>query len=97
MKPLPRSGRVIPAPFAVPLGGGALLCVGALAAALHGHMSGLTIAALCGVVVLVALVVAEPLTAAPLGLIAWMTATAFAHRVTQILRQWLAALTKVVW
>ena len=88
MKRLLMSGRMVPAPFAVPVGSGVLLCIGGVAAALHGRVPGVTFAALCSAVVLVAMLVAEPLTAAPLGLVAWMTATAFARAPYGTLHPW---------
>lgn len=67
----------LPAYVALPAGALALLCVGAVAAALHGGMSGAAVAAVCGVLVCVLAAVSETKSALPLGLVAWMTATAF--------------------
>lgn len=68
-----------PAHFAVPIGATALLCLGAMASALHGGLSGLAVAVLCGLVVTVTAAVTDPKAAGPLAIIAWMTASSFAR------------------
>ena len=68
----------VPAYLAVPLGAALLLCVGALAAALHGGLSGPVVAVLCAGIVLVVSAVTDPKASVPLGVIAWMTASSFA-------------------
>ena len=67
----------VTAPFALPLGATLLLIVGAVAAQMHGRLSASTVTVLCGLVVAAVAAAAEPITAAPLGAIGWLTATAF--------------------
>jgi two-component system sensor histidine kinase KdpD len=83
-----RSWSVMPAPFGLPIGFTLLLCVGATAAALNGRLGLTGVAIACGVVVLAVSMVSEPLTAAPLGVVAWMTVTAFARAPFATLRPW---------
>lgn len=83
-----RRWPVIPAPFGLPIGFALLLCVGATASAVNGRLGVLGVGIGCGVVVLGVSVVSEPLTGAPLGAVAWMTATAFAHAPFGTLRPW---------
>lgn len=76
----PRSPwSALPAYVAVPTGAALLLCVGTLAAALHGRLPGTGVAVLCGAVVLAACALSDPRAAAPLAVVAWMTAAAFAR------------------
>ena len=83
-----RRWPVIPAPFGLPVGFALLLCVGAAASAVNGRLGVLGVAIGCGVIALAVSVVSEPLTAAPLGVVAWMTATAFARAPFGTLRPW---------
>ena len=69
----------MPAYAALPAGALALLCVGATAASLHGRMSGEAVALICGAIVFVATAGSATETALPLAVVAWMTASAFAH------------------
>jgi len=67
----------VPAPFIVPIGATLLLCVGALAAGLHGAMAPGAVTACCALVTGGLAVAAEPVAAVPLAVIAWFTAAAF--------------------
>src|SRR3954452_11363709 len=67
----------LPAYVALPTGALTLLCVGACAAALHGRMSGEAVAVTCGALVCGLASVSEANAALPLGVVAWMTASAF--------------------
>src|SRR4051794_41161694 len=72
----------LPAYVALPAGALTLLCVGACAAALHGRMSGEAVAVTCGALVCGLASVSEANAALPLGVVAWMTASAFGRRRT---------------
>src|SRR4051812_31782653 len=78
MSDMPVRWPALPAYVALPAGALALLCVGASAAALHGRMSGVAVAVVCGVLVCVLASVSEAKSVLPLGLVGWMTASAFA-------------------
>jgi len=67
----------LPAYVALPTGALTLLCFGATAAALHGRMSGAAVALACGLLVCGLVSLSEAKTAVPLGVVAWMTASAF--------------------
>ena len=69
----------LPAYVALPVGAMALLCVGAAAAALHGRMSGAAVAVTCGALVCGLTAISEAKAALALGVVAWMTASAFAR------------------
>ena len=77
-----RSGqnrRGLAAPFALPLGFAMLLAVGTVAAALGGRFPATGVLIACAVVAGVMSFVAEPLAAAPLALIGWLTAIGFSR------------------
>src|ERR1700690_2049746 len=67
------------APFALPAGFAALLALGTVTAALGGRLSATGVLIGCAVLVGVMAFVAEPLAAAPLGLIGWLTAIGFSR------------------
>jgi two-component system, OmpR family, sensor histidine kinase KdpD len=71
--------RGLAAPFALPLGFAALLAVGTVAAALGGRLPATGVLVACAVVAGVMAFVAEPLAAAPLALIGWLTAIGFSR------------------
>ncbi|HTD78082.1 MAG TPA: DUF4118 domain-containing protein, partial [Chloroflexota bacterium] len=74
-----RRWPALPAYVALPVGALALLSLGATAAALHGRVSGGGVALACGALVCALAAVSEAKSALPLGLVAWMTAVAFAQ------------------
>ena len=67
------------APFALPMGFAALLGVGTLTAALGGRLPATGVLIACSVVAGVMSFVAEPIAAAPLALIGWLTAIGFSR------------------
>jgi two-component system sensor histidine kinase KdpD len=71
--------RGLPAPFALPVGFAMLLAVGTLAAALGGRLSAAGVLIACAIVAGVMSFVAEPIAAAPLALIGWLTAIGFSR------------------
>jgi len=74
-----RNRRGLAAPFALPLGFALLLVVGTVAAALGGRLSAAGVLIACSVVTGATSFVAEPLAAAPLALIGWLTAIGFSR------------------
>jgi len=75
----PKRARGLAAPLALPAGFGALLVIGAAAAASHGAMSARWVLALVGLVVLGGSLVAEPAVAPVLGAIGWLTVIGFSR------------------
>src|SRR5579871_1447404 len=71
--------RGLSAPLAVPAGFGALLVVGAIAAATHGALSAGWVLVLAAVIVGVGSAVAEPAVAPLLGGIGWLTVAGFSR------------------
>ena len=71
--------RGLAAHFALPAGFAALLVVGATAAGLGGRLPATGVLILAGLVVYAGAAVAEPLAAAALGLIGWLTVTGFSR------------------
>jgi two-component system, OmpR family, sensor histidine kinase KdpD len=71
--------RGLAAHFALPAGFAALLVVGAAAAGLGGRLPATGVLILAGLVVYAGAAVAEPLAAAALGLIGWLTVTGFSR------------------
>ncbi|MBO0802714.1 MAG: DUF4118 domain-containing protein [Nocardiopsaceae bacterium] len=71
--------RGFPAPYALPAGFAALFAVGMIAAALNGRLPGIGILITCAVIVAVLATMAEPLAAAPLGVIGWLTVIGFSR------------------
>jgi two-component system sensor histidine kinase KdpD len=71
--------RGLAAPFALPLGFVLLLAVGTAAAALGGRLPATGVLIACAAVAGVISFVAEPLAAAPLALIGWLTAIGFSR------------------
>jgi two-component system sensor histidine kinase KdpD len=71
--------RRLAAPFALPAGFGALLIVGAAAAATHGAVSAGWVLGLAAAIVLAVSAVAEPEVALLLGAIGWLTVIGFSH------------------
>jgi two-component system sensor histidine kinase KdpD len=67
------------APFALPTGFAALFTVGTIAAGLHGRLSATGVLIACAVVVGGMSFIAEPIAAAPLGVIGWLTAVGFSR------------------
>ena len=63
----------------LPAGFAALLVVGTVAAGLHGRLNATGVLVCCAVVVGALAPVAEPTAAAPLGIIAWLTAVGFSR------------------
>jgi two-component system sensor histidine kinase KdpD len=78
-EPSSRRRRGIAAPLALPAGFGALLVLGAAAAASHGAVSGRWVLILAALIVGVGSAVAEPAVAPVLGAIGWLTVTGFSH------------------
>jgi two-component system, OmpR family, sensor histidine kinase KdpD len=76
---LPRRRRGLAAPLALPAGFGALLVIGASAAASHGALSARWVLALVALVVLAGSAVAEPAVAPVLGVISWLTVIGFSR------------------
>ena len=75
----PRRRRGLAAPLALPAGFGALLVIGAAAAASHGALSARWVLVLVAVVVLGGSLVAEPAVAPVLGVIGWLTVIGFSR------------------
>jgi two-component system sensor histidine kinase KdpD len=78
-EPRTRRRRGLAAPFALPAGFGALLVVGAAAAASHGVVSGRWVLILAALIVGVGSAVAEVSVAPVLGVIGWLTVVGFSH------------------
>jgi two-component system, OmpR family, sensor histidine kinase KdpD len=76
---LPRRRRGLSAPLALPAGFGALLAIGAAAAASHGGLSPFWVVLLTSIVVAVSAAVAEPAVAPLLGAIGWLTVIGFSR------------------
>jgi two-component system, OmpR family, sensor histidine kinase KdpD len=74
-----RRRRGLSAPLALPAGFGALLVVGAAAAASHGRLSAGWVLVLAAAIVLAGSAVAEPAVAPVLGAIGWLTVAGFSH------------------
>ena len=77
--PRPRRRRRLAAPLALPAGFGALLVVGAAAAATHGAVSAGWVLGLAAGIVLAVSAVAEPAVAPVLGVIGWLTVIGFSR------------------
>ncbi len=75
----PRRRRGLAAPLALPAGFGALLVIGASAAASHGALSARWVVALVALVILAGSAVAEPAVAPVLGVIGWLTVIGFSR------------------
>jgi two-component system sensor histidine kinase KdpD len=75
----PHRRRGIAAPLALPAGFGALLVIGASAAASHGALSARWVLALVALVVLAGSAVAEPAVAPVLAVIGWLTVIGFSR------------------
>ena len=71
--------RGLSAPLALPAGFGALLVVGAAAAATHGAVSGRWVLILAALIVGIGSAVAEPAVAPVLGAIGWLTVAGFSR------------------
>jgi two-component system sensor histidine kinase KdpD len=74
-----RRRRGLAAPLALPAGFGALLAVGAAAAATHGGLSAGWVLVLAAIIVAAGSAVAEPAVAPLLGAIGWLTVTGFSR------------------
>jgi two-component system, OmpR family, sensor histidine kinase KdpD len=75
-----RKGRDgIPAPFALPVAFAALFLLGTLTAALNGRLPGSGVLVAAAIVTGVTALLSEPLTALPLGVIAWLTVIGFSR------------------
>jgi two-component system, OmpR family, sensor histidine kinase KdpD len=74
-----RRRRGLAAPLALPAGFGALLIIGAAAAASHGDLSAGWVLALAAIVVAAGAAVAEPAVAPVLGAIGWLTVAGFSR------------------
>ena len=74
-----RRRRGLAAPLALPAGFGALLAIGATAAATHGRLSAGWVLVLAAAVVTITAAVAEPLAAAVLGAVGWLTVIGFSR------------------
>jgi signal transduction histidine kinase len=74
-----RRRRGLAAPLALPAGFGALLVVGAIAAATHGGLSAGWVLGLAAAIVLVAAAVSEPSVAPVLAAIGWLTVIGFSR------------------
>ncbi len=74
-----RRRRGLAAPLALPAGFGALLIIGAAAAASHGALSARWVLVLVAVVVIAGSLAAEPAVAPVLGLIGWLTVIGFSR------------------
>ncbi len=74
-----RRRRGLTAPLALPAGFGALLVVGAVAAASHGGLSAGWVLLLAAIIVAVGAAVAEPAVAPVLGAIGWLTVAGFSR------------------
>jgi two-component system sensor histidine kinase KdpD len=75
----PRRRRGLSAPLTLPAGFGALLIVGAAAAASHGAVSPFWVLLLTAIIVGTAAAVAEPAVAPLLGVIGWLTVIGFSR------------------
>ena len=71
--------RGLPAPYVLPAGFAALLAVGTVAAGLHGRLDATGVLICCAIVVGALAPVSEPTAAAPLAVIAWLTAVGFSR------------------
>src|SRR5579859_4152197 len=71
--------RRLAAPLALPAGFGALLIVGAAAAATHGAVSAGWVLGLAAAIVLTVSAIAEPAVAPVLGVIGWLTVVGFSR------------------
>jgi two-component system sensor histidine kinase KdpD len=71
--------HALAAPFALPAGFAALFGVGTVAAALHGMLSAPGVLIGCAAVVGVVSLLSEPVAAAPLSAIGWLTAVGFSR------------------
>src|SRR5215475_7765938 len=71
--------RGLAAPLALPAGFGALLVIGAVAAASHGALSARWVLALVALAVLAGSLIAEPAVAPVLGIIGWLTVIGFSR------------------
>jgi two-component system, OmpR family, sensor histidine kinase KdpD len=78
-EPRVRRRRGLAAPLALPAGFGALLAVGALAAATHGAVSAGWVLILAALIVGIGSAVAEPAVAPVLGVIGWLTVAGFSR------------------
>jgi two-component system, OmpR family, sensor histidine kinase KdpD len=74
-----RRRRGLAAPLALPAGFGALLVVGAAAAATHGGLSAGWVLALAAAIVTIAAAIAEPAAAAVLAAVGWLTVLGFSR------------------
>ena len=75
-----RKGRDgIPAPYALPVAFAALFLLGTLTAALNGRLPGSGVLVAAAIVTGVTALLSEPLTALPLGVIAWLTVIGFSR------------------
>src|ERR1700733_11379536 len=74
-----RRRRGLAAPLALPAGFGALLVVGAIAAATHGGLSAGWVLGLAAAIVLAAAAVSEPPVAPVLAVIGWLTVIGFSR------------------
>ncbi|HEY2278986.1 MAG TPA: DUF4118 domain-containing protein [Streptosporangiaceae bacterium] len=75
-----REGRSgIPAPYALPAAFAALFLLGTLTAALNGRLPGSGVLVAAAAVAGVTTLASEPLTALPLGIIAWLTVIGFSR------------------
>jgi two-component system sensor histidine kinase KdpD len=75
-----REGRSgIPAPYALPAAFAALFLLGTVTAALDGRLPGLGVLILAAIVAGLTALLAEPLAALPLGVIAWLTVIGFSR------------------
>jgi two-component system, OmpR family, sensor histidine kinase KdpD len=75
-----RKGRDgIPAPYALPVAFAALFLLGTLTAALDGRLPGSGVLVATAIVTGVTALLSEPLTALPLGVIAWLTVIGFSR------------------
>jgi two-component system sensor histidine kinase KdpD len=75
-----RKGRDgIPAPYALPVAFAALFLLGTLTAALNGRLPGSGVLVATAIVTGVTALLSEPLTALPLGVIAWLTVIGFSR------------------
>lgn len=73
-----RGLRRAPAHLVLPVASAALLCLGAIAAGLHGGLPSTGVLAGCAAIVVFAAAVSQPSTTATVVAIAWMTSIAFA-------------------
>src|SRR5262245_25201872 len=75
----PARRRGLAAPLALPAGFGALLVIGAVAAASHGALSARWVLALVALAVLAGSLIAEPAVAPVLAVIGWLTVIGFSR------------------